>query len=109
MAIVIVGVFVAGVIYLTWHKTIFRLTNKRVENCYGIVGTREEQITLDDVQAVDVETHFWGAILNFGTVMIKAAGTKREVDFTNIHDAKNIANQIEDLTTRYKRIHGIKN
>jgi len=96
----LVGVFVGVIIFLSWYYSVFRLTNKRVENRYGIIGSREEEITLDDVQAVDVESNFWGAIFNFGTVVIKAAGSSREVDFTDIHNAKKVANQIEDLTTR---------
>jgi len=96
----LVGIFVGVIIFLSWYYSIFCLTTKRVENRYGIIGSREEEITLDDVQAVDAESSFWGAIFNFGTVIIKAAGSNREVDFTDIHDAKKVARQIEDLTTK---------
>jgi uncharacterized membrane protein YdbT with pleckstrin-like domain len=109
IAIAFVGLLIELIIFLWWRSTVFRLTTKRVENRYGIIASREEQITLDDIQAVDVENNFWGAIFNYGTVMVKAAGAEREVDFTNIQNAKVIANQIEDLSTRYKRKHNIAN
>ena len=92
-----VGVFVALVIFLNWYFTIYRMTNKRVENRVGVFGSREEEISLDDVQAVDVEQTFWGSIFGFGTVLIKAAGEKREVDFANIAKPKLVANRVEDL------------
>jgi len=91
------GIFIALVFFLNWYYTIFRMSNKRVENRIGVFGSREEEISLDDVQAVDVEQTFWGSILGFGTVLIKAAGEKREVDFVNISSPKRIANRIEDL------------
>ncbi len=108
IGVAIFGILIGLTIYLVWYYSIYRLTTKRVENRFGVIGSREEEITLDDVQAVDVENNFWGAIFNFGTVIIKAAGASREVDFVNIHDAKKIANKIEDLSTRYKRTHNIE-
>jgi len=93
----IVGIFAAVVAFLYWRSTVYILTTKRVENRIGVFGSREEEISLDDVQAVDVQQHIWGTIFGFGTVMIKAAGASREVDFTNISSPKVIANKIEDL------------
>ena len=92
-----VGIFAAAVAFLYWRSTVYILTTKRVENRVGVFGSREEEISLDDVQAVDVQQHIWGTMFGFGTVMIKAAGASREVDFTNISSPKIIANRIEDL------------
>lgn len=95
-------VLVAGTVaalgtFLHWFSTLYIMTNKRVKNRYGIIGTHEEEISLDDIQAVDVTTTILGAIFNYGTVVIKAAGERREVDFVNIADAKIIANKVQDL------------
>lgn len=97
VAVIAAGLVAALGIFLNWYFTLYRLTDRRVENRFGIIGTREEEISLDDIQAVDVETNFWGAIFNFGTVIIKAAGEKREVDFTNVANARKIASKIEDM------------
>ena len=92
-----VGIIVTSIMFLYWRSTIYRLTSKRVENRIGIFGSREEEISHDDIQAVDVQQSNIGKIFNFGTVMIKAAGLSREVDFTNIARPKMIADKIEDL------------
>lgn len=92
-----VGIFVAIVMFLYWRSTVYILTSKRVENKVGIFGSREEEISHDDIQAIDVHQSILGKTFNFGTVMIKAAGASREVDFTNITSPKQIANRIEDL------------
>ncbi|OQA52013.1 MAG: Bacterial membrane flanked domain protein [candidate division WS2 bacterium ADurb.Bin280] len=97
-----VVVLVAGTVaalgtFLHWYSTLYIMTNKRVKNRHGIIGTHEEEISLDDIQAVDVTTTIIGAIFNYGTVIIKAAGERREVDFVNIADAKRIANKVQDL------------
>ena len=97
LIVFLAGLFVVFVIFLNWYFTMYRMTNKRVENQVGIFGRREEEIALKDVEAVDFERTFWGKFFNFGTVIIKAAGTGREVDFTNIKDAKKVADQIEDM------------
>lgn len=97
LVVLLVGLFVAFVIFLNWYFTIYRLTNKRVENQAGIFGRREEEIALQDVQAVDNSRTFWGRIFGYGTVIIKAAGQFREVDFTNISQSKKVADRIEDM------------
>lgn len=95
--VLLAGIVAALGIFAHWYSTLYIMTNKRVKNRYGIIGTHEEEISLDDIQAVDVITTIPGAIFNFGTVLIKAAGEKREVDFVNIADAKKIANKVQDL------------
>jgi len=97
LIIVLVIVFVGVVIFFNWYYTIYHLTNRRVENRVGIFGSREEEISLDDIQAVDVDQTLWGAIFGFGTVIIKASGSNREVDFTNVARPKKIASTISDL------------
>jgi len=92
------GVFIGTIIFFNWFYIIYELTNKRVKNRVGIFGSREEEISLDDIQAVDVDQTLWGAIFGFGTVLVKASGTSREVDFTNIATPKKIAGRISDLS-----------
>jgi len=100
LIVLVVGIFVAVILFFNWSRTIFRMTTRRVENKIGILGSREEEIALEDIQAVDLERSLIGTILNFGTVLIKAAGSNREVDFTNIANAKKISDKIEDMAMR---------
>lgn len=95
--ILLVGMFVAIVIFLNWFATIYRLTNKRVENRIGVFGFKEEELAIEDIQNVDIQKTFLGQVFNYGTVTIKAAGSSREVDFVNVARAKQIADQIEDM------------
>ena len=97
------GGFISLVMFFNWYFTIFSLTNKRVENRVGIFGSREEEIALEDIQAVDVEQTLWGAIFGVGTILIKAAGSNREVDFTNIARPKKIARMISDMSVGNSR------
>jgi uncharacterized membrane protein YdbT with pleckstrin-like domain len=98
VAALVAGGFIVAVVFLHWYSTIFELTNKRVKNRVGIFGSREEEISLDDIQAVDVDQTFWGLVFNFGNVLIKSSGASREVDFTNITSPKKIANRVSDLS-----------
>lgn len=97
VGIFILGLFVATVLVLNWYLTIYRLTTKRVESRNGILGVREEEISLDDVQHVDIRRTFPGVLLNYGTVIVHAAGTNANVELTNISNPKTVANKIEDL------------
>jgi len=106
IVVILAGIFVALVVFLNWYFTIFRLTSKRVENRYGIFGSREEEVALMDIQSVDYENTIFGRIFNFGTVIIKAAGQHREVDFTNITGAKKVADEIEDLAMKVRSSNG---
>lgn len=96
--LILLLLLIGSVIFLSWHNNVYILTNKRVENKTGIIGTREEEVALNDIQSVDVTRTPIGSIFNFGTVMIKASGEKREVDFTNVANARIIARQISDLS-----------
>ncbi|MDP3014519.1 MAG: PH domain-containing protein [Candidatus Subteraquimicrobiales bacterium] len=98
-----VGILTAAVMFLYWRSTVYILTSKRVENRVGIFGSREEEISLDDIQAVDVQQSILGTIFGFGTVMIKAAGALREVDFTNVASPKRVADRVGDLAIEASR------
>lgn len=97
IGIAVVGAFIAAAIIMNWYMTTYRLTTKRVESKSGILGFHEEEISLDDVQHVDVKRTFPGMILNYGSVLVHAAGSNANVEFTNISNPKMMANKIEDL------------
>lgn len=97
IGILIIGLFVVCVLVANWYMTTYRVTNKRVESKSGIMGFTEEEISLDDVQHVDVKRTFMGMIFNYGTVLCSAAGSNASVEFTNISNPKIIATKIEDL------------
>lgn len=97
IAILAVGLFIAVVIVINWYMTTYRVTTKRVESKSGILGFREEEISLDDVQHVDVKRTFAGTIFNYGTVLAHAAGANASVELANVSNPKMIAGKIEDL------------
>ena len=86
------------------RATVYRLTTKRVENRIGVFGSREEEVELGNIQAVDVNQTFVGQIFGFGTVLIKASGEQREVDFVNISNPKIVASRIEDMAIAYTKM-----
>ena len=104
LIVLVAGILAALAIFLNWYTTIYRLTTRRAENHFGIFGSREEEISHEDIEAVDVEKTFWGALLNYGTILIKAAGEGREVDFPNVANPKAIAKRIEDMAIGEEQI-----
>ena len=64
LIVLLAGIFVASIIFINWYFTVYRLTNKRVENQVGIFGRREEELALKDVEAVDFQRTFWGKFFN---------------------------------------------
>jgi len=98
IGVLVVGSFIALIIFLNWYFTIYRLTSKRVETKSGFLGSYEEQISLEDIQHVDLQRTFAGIIFNYGTVKVKAAGAGADVFFINVSNAKKIADEIEDMS-----------
>lgn len=103
VALVVVFAGVGWVLILNWTRTVYYFTNRRIKSCYGLVGSSEQELTYDDVQSVEVNRTFWGAILGFGTIVIEASGQARDVVISNIQNPKDVAQKISMYATGEKK------
>jgi len=95
----IVGAFIFLVILISWLKTKYILTTKKVASQIGVLGSKYEEISFSDVQGVDLVQTFWGMIFGYGTLVVEAAGAHNFVKFDSISNVKKIEKQISQLSS----------
>jgi len=94
---VTVGGFIAFVFYLTWVKTNYIITNRRVRYYSGVLGVQNKDMTLDDVENVRYQESFLGVIFNYGDIFISSAAKDAPIVFQGISSPKKYADQIRFL------------
>lgn len=97
LIVIVVGLFVAFVVYISWVKTHYIITNKRVRYYSGILGVQNKDMTLDDVQNVRYQETFLGVILNFGDIFISSSAKDEPIIFQSIPSPRKYADQIRFL------------
>ena len=90
-----VFLFVGLCIFLSWYKTIYTLTNKRIEWTFGVIGQGAISIPLDHIENIYLKYSIIGRIFNFGNITIEPAGLSTRIIFSGISDAKNRKKDIE--------------
>ena len=96
--IAILGGLMALIIFLGWWMTFYRVTDKRIESRFGVIGFREKEISMNDIQIVEVKQNFWGLLWNFGDITVRsAAKEERELMMLNVPNPRPRARQIEDF------------
>ncbi len=93
----VVGLFVLLVIYLTWLKTLYIVTNRRVRYYSGVLGIQNKDMTLEDVQNVQYQQSFIATIFNYGDIFIRSAAEDKPIVFQNIPSPRKYADQIRFL------------
>ena len=91
-----VFLFVGLVIFLSWLRTEYILTNKRVEWRFGIIGQGIISITLAQIQNIVLKISIMGMIFNFGNIKIEPAGITASINFSGISNPKSRKKQIEE-------------
>lgn len=94
----VLGAIMALILFLGWQTTMYRVTDKRIESRYGVIGFKEKEISMNDIQIVEVKQNFWGLVWNFGDITVRsAAKEERELTLLNVPSPRPRARQIEDL------------
>jgi uncharacterized membrane protein YdbT with pleckstrin-like domain len=98
LGVMVVGLVIALIMFLGWWTTAYRVTDKRVEARFGVIGFREREISMNDIQIVEVKQSFWGLLWNFGDITVRSAAREgKELILLNIPSPRPRARQIEDL------------
>jgi len=97
LIVIAVGIFIAFVFYLSWLKTNYIITNKRVRYYSGILGVQNKDMTLEDVQNVKYQESFIGVIFNYGDIYISSSAKDEPIIFQSIPSPRKYADQIRFL------------
>lgn len=89
-------VFVGLIIFLSWLKTEYILTSKRVEWRFGIIGQSVLSIALGHIENILLSISIIGRIFNFGNIKIEPAGLTSSIKFNGIADPQKHKEQIEE-------------
>jgi len=71
--------------FLQNRSSEFVITNKRIVVKTGIVARNTLEMNLSRIETVNVDQHFWGRLLNYGSITIIGTGGTRE-EFHNIRE-----------------------
>lgn len=91
---IVVG-FALLVIFLNWFTTFYTLTNKRVDERYGIIGQHSSSIGVKEISDIKVKIGVVGLLFSYGDVLVTGANETASVDFRYIGQPKLRASQIE--------------
>jgi uncharacterized membrane protein YdbT with pleckstrin-like domain len=89
-----ITLFLVITFFLSWLNTIYTLTDRRVQWEFGILGEKQRSIDVSDIQAVETNQTLLGQIFNFGDIRIRSAQQPIPVDFVQIGQPVNRANEI---------------
>jgi len=89
-------VFVGLMIFLSWIRTEYILTSKRVEWRFGIIGQSVLSIALDHIENILLSISIIGRIFNFGNIKIEPAGLTSSIKFSEVSDPQRRKEQIEE-------------
>lgn len=103
--VVVVGTFILSAIFLYWYAAIYRLTSKRVEARRGVLGVKEQEISLNDVEHVAFSQGILGTIFNYGDITVRSAARDDNLSFDGIAMPKRRTEMIEDLAMIHGRRH----
>lgn len=94
LVVIALGLFVCLVVYLSWVKTLYIVTNRRVRYFSGVLGIQNKDMTLDDVQNVQYQQSFIGTIFNYGDIFIRSSAKDNPIVFQSISSPRKYADQI---------------
>jgi uncharacterized membrane protein YdbT with pleckstrin-like domain len=83
------------IVFLGWFSTFYSLTNKRVDERFGIIGQHSSSINVAEISDVKVKIGVLGQILGFGDIHVTGPNVTASVDFRHISQPKLRASQVE--------------
>ena len=87
--------FVMTVLFLQWFCTTYSLTNLRLLEERGIIGSRIVSIGLESVQDITCTFGVFGWIFGFGDIEIESAGTYGKIVFGSVPEPGKLRGEIE--------------
>ena len=74
LAVVVVGLFILGWVFVKVRTTEIAITTKRVIAKFGFIRRSTVEINLSKVESIQVDQGILGRLFDFGTVIIAGAG-----------------------------------
>lgn len=99
-AMVLIGL----IILMSWFTSVYALTSERLEYRFGIIGSKDDSIEIDNVSSLQLKQGFLGKIFDFGDILAEGDSVKSEIIFKNIHFAKKRYQQIKRETIDKRNI-----
>lgn len=99
LAVAAVTGFALLVVFLAWFSTIYSLTDKRVDERFGIIGQHSSSIGTKEISDIKVKIGIIGKIFGFGDVQITGANETASVDFHSISNPRLRASLVETAHT----------
>lgn len=91
----VVGGMLALIYILNFRLTEFLATTRRAQARGGVIGFKELNIPLEQVNDIETFVGFWGRIFNFGNIRLASGNSILVVSFAGIPQAKARADQLE--------------
>jgi len=102
LGLIVLAAIINLIFLLSWYNTLYRMTDKKVVVISGVLGYKEELISISDIQSIEVVQTMWGEIFNFGSISIRSASERGLSDkplvFGGISMPRKRAEMIQDLT-----------
>ena len=108
LAYILIGamMFIGLIIFMSWFTTIYALTTHRLEYRFGIIGSKDDSLEIDNVSSLQLKQGFLGKLFDFGDIIAQGEGDKSEIIFKNIHFAKKRYQQIKHETIDKSNVGG---
>ncbi len=97
VAVIVVGLALALVIFGVWYKTYYIITDRRVRYYSGVLGVQNRDMTLDDVENVQYQQGILGMLFNYGDIFIRSAADDMPIAFQGIPSPKKFADEIREM------------
>ncbi|MBI2049816.1 response regulator transcription factor [Candidatus Roizmanbacteria bacterium] len=96
----LINVLTALFIFLKWNSEYVDVTNDGVIKHAGIIRKRARKYSCNFVEIITREQSFFGAIFNYGTLVLYDPALKEEVYITNIANPKNYSKEVEKILSK---------
>lgn len=93
--IALIAGFAMLIVFLGWLSTFYSLTNKRVDERFGIIGQHSSSINVEEISDVKLKIGILGQILGYGDIHVTGPNITASVDFKHISQSKLRASQVE--------------
>lgn len=74
LAVVVIGLFILGWVFITVRSTEIAITSKRIIAKFGFIRRSTVEINLSKVESIQVDQSLAGRLFNYGTVIVSGAG-----------------------------------
>ena len=79
-----------------FHSTEYAITNIKVIEKYGLINIHCDEMRLDKIENITIESNFWGNVFHYGNVSIQGTNDNN-IYFLNVKHPEKIRKEINSL------------